>query len=110
MKLTNRGGIGGTHGMSAETALAGAIASRWAWFGGMLMGKLSVDRVNLIGFAVRVVESGRWVVIVRGFDVDAFQYVVAFGQGETLWDAMRNVTATISKDGWRKDKFNEVTV
>jgi len=56
------------------------------------------------GLSVRQDGSSVFVVV-RGLDTGSMRRVVAFGRGETVQDALRNVTNTIRDARWQADKF-----
>ena len=80
------------------------LAQRWKWFADILVGRVIVGDVRLVGFSCRL-ETASVLVVVRGFHLVRVENVVAFGSGERLYEALRNVTTTIGQGGWKKDKF-----
>lgn len=84
--------------------VAKVLATRWAWLGRALLGELTVGDVRLTGFSVRF-NVGDCLVVVRGLDLNGVNYIVAFGRGPRLYDALRNVTTSIRKLQWKKDKY-----
>lgn len=83
------------------------VSQRWPWFGRLLLSKREVCGVAIDGFSVRH-DGLLWVVVVRGMRLEPLEFVVAIGRAERLYDALRNVTSTINKGTWAKDKYRSL--
>ena len=84
--------------------LYAVLAQRWKWFADVLVGRVVIGDVRITGMSCRV-DTASVLVVVRGFHLERVSNVVAFGRGERLYEAFRNVTTTITKKDWRPDKF-----
>jgi hypothetical protein len=84
--------------------LCAQLRQYFAWLGWFMVGKRQVGDVIIEGFSVRC-AAGLAFVVVRGLDTQSMTCVVAFGRGESVRDALRNVTAAITKGQWKRDKF-----
>lgn len=82
------------------------IGRRWRWLYDLLVrGKVGGR------FVVQSVSFRRGPalqsVVVKALDCETCGNVIAFGQGESFYQALSNVTNTIVKEGWRPDKYNK---
>lgn len=91
---------------SKVTDVAAFLSQRWAWLGALVLGRRTVGDVDIQGFSCNF-SGTRWLVVVRGLRVADFTNVVAFGSGETLYDALRNATTSVSKAQWKRDQFRQ---
>lgn len=82
------------------------VARRWKWLGLLINGQRKRPDVRIEGLSVRFDNVGAFVVV-RGLRYEDAAYVVAFGQGERLYEALRNVTLAIEKGQWKMDKYNK---
>lgn len=87
-----------------DLAFAKLVGHYFTWLGRALAGDTVAGEVRLEGFSVRFDPSGV-LVIVRGLALGDVRYVVAFGRGEGLYEALRNVTTAIRKGQWKPDKY-----
>lgn len=89
---------------SPDVVVAKFILQYWAWLGWLMLGQQKVSGYVVDGFSARW-RAGGCMVVVRALRIDDMHRVVAFGQGESLYIALRNVTSSIVKAAWKADKF-----
>lgn len=88
-------------------SVAKAIAGRWNWLARLMVGENKLTDVRIEGVSIRC-DSGAVLVVVRGLRYSDATFVVAFGSGERLYEALRNVTTTITQGGWKADKYRKL--
>lgn len=80
------------------------LATRWMWLARLMAGKREQHGYLIDGFSIRY-DGALWMVVVRAVRVEGLERVVAFGRAIRLYDALRNVTTTIGKEQWARDRF-----
>jgi hypothetical protein len=92
---------------SPELPVAIALAKHYPWLGRLLLGAQILPDHRIEGISIRI-QPGSVLVIVRALSLVRVQYEVAFGSGETLFVALRNVTVAIGRQQWKPDKFRKM--
>lgn len=90
--------------LSADMRCAVAVKPFWPWLSDLLAGRKAKGDLTISGFVARR-DGPTWMVIVRGFNVVTWEKMVCFGNSESLYEAMRNVTLAVAKGQWRKDRY-----
>lgn len=63
------------------------------------------DTPQISGFTLSR-HPANWLVVVRGYSLVEGRAVVAFGSGDSIFLALRNVSIAIAKGQWRADKYS----
>lgn len=82
-----------------------AVARWFRWLADLGLGRYWFKRILVDGISLRFSGTGCFVVV-RGLDAERMERVVIFGQSQTLYGALVNVTHALQKEQWKRDKFN----
>jgi hypothetical protein len=92
--------------LSPEQKFAVSVGTFFPWLRRVCVGDTLQGSVRFTGISVRL-EGGTVLVVVRGLNVTSMKNVVAFGAGDRLYAALRNVTLALGKGQWHDDKFRK---
>lgn len=87
---------------SGIDSLRSGLAKGASNVAGLLWGKY---RTCCMGMSVTRKGEYEWLAVMRAYDVEAHEHVVAFGNGADAISALMALNASIGKAKWSQDKF-----